>query len=601
MDILNLLSPANRMTLNATLLGVIVGLANPSLGQDEKPPAPSLFPSGYPDHQQLNASLKKVAADHADVVRLRTLARSGKDREILLLSLGAADGTAPAILVVGNLEADHVVGSAVALELIEALAKESRTAEGKAALAGVTYHFVPRLNADGAESVLKSSPRASFRLNLSAVDRDRDGKAGEDGPDDLDGDGLATKMRIKDASASMIPDEKDKRTLRKADPLKGERGEVSEYIEGLDNDSDGVIGEDPPGGVNLNRHWPHHWTEFDVEAGWCPVSEPEARALVEFAFAHPEIAAVWTFALDESLKNEPKKPGSTLDDADLPIVAELSRQFAKLVKVTPVKATPAGAVTAAADAPSAKPVPVGPVRTAKPSVATSPAPLSLEGTTDGAMSEWAYHQFGVLGLSSRLWASPEIPEPEAGQPPVPGDGEARWLLWNDKVMGGRAFVPFHPFEHPELGAIEIGGWKPGVRINPPFERVEPIAQAHLAFLKDLAGRLPRLELKDVRASAKGAGVFEVSAVVSNEGYLPTALAQGIKTRNAAPILVKIEGEGVRLLSGKPTERLGNLAGSGARVSYRWLILAPEGTKSVVVKAASPKAGRVEKTVELPTP
>lgn len=591
-------SPETRMKLIATLLSALLA-TSPGLAQEEKPSVPSIFPEGYSDHEQLTSTLRKLAADHPGQVRLSTLARTANNRDVLMLSVGALDGKAPAVLVVGNLEADHVVGSAVALRMIEALIKDKEQPEGKAALEKITYHFVPRLNADGAEQVLKASPRASFRLNLSPVDRDRDGKFGEDGPDDLDDDGLATRMRIKDANASMLPDDKDKRLLRKADPVKGERGEFSEYVEGRDNDGDGVIGEDPAGGVNLNRHWPHNWTEFDRETGWSPASEPEVRALIEFAFAHPEIAAVWTFSLNDNVKNEPKKPGSTLDDADLPLFAELSRRFGALVKVAPLTSPPTATETQPApDKPIEKPVGGATPKLPKPTVATSPAPLTLDGTTDGAMSEWAYHQFGAVGLASRLWASPEIPEPEKGQPAVPGDGDARWLYWNDKVMGGRAFVPFHPFEHPELGPIEIGGWKPGVRVNPPVERVGPIADAHLAFLKDLSARLPRLELKDVRATGKGAGVFEITAVLSNEGYLPTALAQGVKTRNAAPILVKIEGAGVKLLAGKPTERLEKLAGSGAKVSYRWLILAPEGTRTIVVKASTPKAGMVEKTVEL---
>lgn len=586
------------MKLLPFLLAASLAGAN-ALAQEPRPAPPSLFPAGYPDHDALTAALKKAAADHPGLVRLKSLAKSEQGRDVWLVSIGAADAKAPALLVVANLEADHVVGSAVALRLIESLAAQSGGPEPKFPLDKIAIHVVPRLNPDGAEAVLKGDPRASFRLNLAAVDRDRDAKAGEDGPDDLDGDGLATRMRIKDARADMIPDEKEPRLLRKADPNKGERGVVSEYVEGMDNDADGRIGEDPPGGVNLNRHWPHGWTEFDPEAGWSPASEPEVRALIEFAFAHPEIAAVWTFSLNDNLKNEPKKPGSTLDDADLPIFAEVSRQFNKLAKVPP----PAPVADSPAAAPAVPQSPNRPAATArprgpKPVVATSPAPPSLEGTTDGAMSEWAYHQFGVVGLASRLWAIPEVPEPEKGQPAPPADGDARWLYWNDKVMGGRAFAPLHPFEHPELGPSEIGGWKPGVRVNPPSERIEPIADAHLEFLKDLASRLPRIDLRDAKAEAKGGGIFEVSATVSNEGYFPTALAQGRKTRTAPPVLVKIKGEGVKLLSGKPIERLEVLAGSGARFGYRWLVLVPEGTKTVAVEASCPKAGRVEKVVEL---
>ena len=580
-------------------------LGSPGLAQE---PGPSLFPSGYPDHHALSEAIAKVAADHPGAIRVRSLAKTAQGRDVWLASLGRPDGQAPALLLVANLEADHVIGSAVALRLIEWLAANP---EAKPVLDRVTIHVVPRLDSDGAERVLANTPRSSFRLNLSPLDRDRDGKFNEDGPDDLDGDGLTTRMRVKDEAASMIPDPKEPRSLRKADPSKWEAGEVSEYVEGKDNDGDGLIGEDPPGGVNLNRNWPVGWKEFDPEAGWSPVSEPETNALIAFAFDHPEIAAVWTFALHDNLEKEPKKPGSSLDDKDLPLVSEFVKLYKTLATVPLPPASPETSPATPAVAPPVPPValleyPNGP----KPTVATSPPPVSLEGTTDGAMSEWAYQQFGVIGLSSRLWSLPELPEPakdaqdnrdakdtkDATTPPK--DGDARWFFWNDKVMGGRAFVPFHPFNHPELGMVEIGGWKPGVRVNPPAERIGPIADANRAFLIDLSQKLPRIELRDLKAEPKGAGVFEVSATVANEGFLPTALAQGIKTRTASPVLVKIKGAGVKLLSGKPIEKIETLAGSGGHASYRWLVLVPSGTKAVNVEASCPKGGRVEKSVEL---
>ena len=238
-----------------------------------------------------------------------------------------------AVLVVANLEADHVVGSQVALRIIERLAE----ADGKdpavtALLDRRTIHVVPRLNPDGAERLLTGKPRTELRTNLTAIDRDRDRKTGEDGPDDLDGDGLATLMRVKDEKATLIADAKDPRIARKADPVKGERPEFSEYAEGIDNDGDGQLNEDAAGGINLNRNWPHRWTEFDPETGYSSASEPEVYALIAWAFAHPEIAAVWTFSLNDNLAVEPRKPGSTLDDADLPYFAELCKLHARAEK-----------------------------------------------------------------------------------------------------------------------------------------------------------------------------------------------------------------------------------------------------------------------------
>ena len=106
-------------------------------------------------------------------------------------------------------------------------------------------------------------------------------------------------------------------------------------------------------------------------------------------------------------------------------------------------------------------------------------------------SEWAYHQFGTVALASSLWPGPILPDPAEGAEKPPDDGEARWLYWNDEVMDGLAFVPFHEVEHPTLGTVELGGWLPGVRVNPPIEEVEAITDDQVRFLADLAGRLAR--------------------------------------------------------------------------------------------------------------
>ena len=189
----------------------------------------------------------------------------------------------------------------MALGLIERLAAEGREADGP------TIYVVPRLNPDGAERVVKG-PASPFRTNLRAMDRDRDGRSNEDGPEDLDGDGVTTSMRVADDEATLVVDEKDARLSRRADPAKGERAAFSERSEGIDNDGDGRINEDPPGGVNLNRNWPYRWTEFDLEAGYSPASEPEVRALIEFVFDHPEIALVWSFGLNDNLRTAPGSP-----------------------------------------------------------------------------------------------------------------------------------------------------------------------------------------------------------------------------------------------------------------------------------------------------
>ena len=51
--------------------------------------------------------------------------------------------------------------------------------------------------------------------------------------------------------------------------------------EGIDNDGDGRINEDPPGGYDMNRNWPADWQPGHVQggAGPYPLCWPETRAI----------------------------------------------------------------------------------------------------------------------------------------------------------------------------------------------------------------------------------------------------------------------------------------------------------------------------------
>ena len=616
---------------------------------------PSVFPEGYLDHAALTSALRRVAREVPGRVRLEALIRTNQGREVWLVTLSNRSQTAshqpstlgektsspfhpPAILIVANLEADHVIGTQVAVRLIEHIARDTAWEE---LLTRCTIHIIPRLNPDGAERLLHP-PHLDVRTNLRPLDRDRDGRSGEDGPDDLNGDGIVVGMRVKDGKATLHSDADDPRILRKSDPAKGEHPVYSEYVEGIDNDGDGLLNEDPPGGVNLNRNWPHRWAEFDPEAGSSPASEPETHALIQFALSHPEIAVIWSFGLNDNLTSAPKKPEATFDDADLPIFMELSRIYGKALtdasksqgqekrETAPATITtnePAKPRTGSIAQKTAKPTgPVKPEPT-KPTGANnaSASPSQVEtappipgATTDGSLSEWAYHHYGVIGLSSRLWQGPELPVPKpAGEdgsaggkktstlhPAIPTDGEARWLYWNDHVMGGRAFVAFTPFDHPTLGHVELGGWKPGVRLNPPIEQVGSITQVQQAFLGELVHRLPRLSITDVKVSPRGKGVFQVTARVMNEGAFPTALERGSRNRKADPVHLRLDPGSTRLLAGPARAQIDSLGGAGGNREFRWLLLVPSEKQTAVksptitLHAATPKAGEAIKAIPL---
>ena len=121
-------------------------------------------------------------------------------------------------------------------------------------------------------------------------DDDRDGLFDEDGPDDLDGDGQALQMRLEDPTGEWVTEEDDPRLMRRRKP--DDAGPFyKRYSEGLDNDGDDQYNEDWPGGVDPNRNYPGNWSLQQGGSGPYPGSEVELRAMLDFIYDHPNIAA----------------------------------------------------------------------------------------------------------------------------------------------------------------------------------------------------------------------------------------------------------------------------------------------------------------------
>ena len=91
--------------------------------------------------------------------------------------------------------------------------------------------ILPRVSVDGAEAFFQR-PLRECATNARPMDDDRDGLVDEDGPEDLNGDGFITVMRRAEPGGEWMVDPQDDRLLKKADPLKGERGEYALYVEG---------------------------------------------------------------------------------------------------------------------------------------------------------------------------------------------------------------------------------------------------------------------------------------------------------------------------------------------------------------------------------
>jgi len=284
--------------------------------------------ASYLDYDGLTRELNSLV-NSSNLATIESLATTLGGREIWLVTVGNASGAPlderPGVLVVGNLEGDHLVGSHLALEAIRHLIQSAQDEAVQTALSNNVFYFFPRLNPDAAEAMF-SQVKWNRKTNGQPFDDDNDGLTNEDGPEDLNGDGFITVMRVADPAGVYMIDPDDNRLMKQADASKGERGAYKLYGEGTDEDGDGFINEDGPGGVDLNRNFQHAYPYWQADAGPHMVSEVETRALMDFAISHRNIAAILTFGETDNLVTPPDSRGglAAAKVTDLPAFAEAS-------------------------------------------------------------------------------------------------------------------------------------------------------------------------------------------------------------------------------------------------------------------------------------
>lgn len=286
------------------------------------------FWEGYHNPAQVNERLYEIESEYSDHVRIHKMAESPGGRELLVMEIGPEinrdSKQLPAIFVAANLEGIIPVSTEASLKLID-LVIENRAAEDK------TWYILPNGNPDAAVRFFQTPLHKDVR-NEFPVNDDQDDQIGEDGPEDINGDGFVTQMRYEHPNGEWLPVEGEPRLMRRADRSKGERGIYKIHSEGIDNDGDGLINEDPPGGINVNRNFPHLFRDFTATGGAWPGSTPEVYGMFEFVFSRPEIAM--TFSLGETNFSIQPPRGGRQGTADFQNI-QIPERFAEQIGADP--------------------------------------------------------------------------------------------------------------------------------------------------------------------------------------------------------------------------------------------------------------------------
>ncbi|MBN2432915.1 MAG: hypothetical protein JXQ27_15680 [Acidobacteria bacterium] len=246
----------------------------------------------YHNPAEVSARLKQMAQAQPEVAHTHTLARTPGGRELVLLEIGPEIGTMPkrnpAVFVAANFDGLVPLATEAALHAARVLLEKAELRNDR------TWYILPVGNPDAAARY-HDRPLALNSGNDQPWNDDMDDRIDEDGPDDLNNDGLITRMRVKHPEGEWLPVPGEPRAMKKADWAKGDRGIYKLYPEGLDNDGDGRFNEDGTGGVNMAINFPHLFPFGKPGAGWWAGSADETYALLQFITEHKEIGL--TFAL----------------------------------------------------------------------------------------------------------------------------------------------------------------------------------------------------------------------------------------------------------------------------------------------------------------
>lgn len=452
----------------------------------------------YLDWPAVEAWCRAAAAAHPEWVALTTAGRSREGRPLLLLTIGAPGDRdrRPGFWLDGGTHASEWTGVMAALytasRWITALAEGD--AATRAWFGAHTAHIMPCISPDGFDAVCRGEPylRSGRRPPPTGTVR-----IGLD-PQDIDGDGAVRLMRWRHPAGPFVADPALPVYMR---PRRLDDDPADAWFvcdEGLLLEWDGARWSSASlaHGLDLNRNFPVRWSPFSMfgmDGGAYPLSEPESRAVVDAFAARPIGAGLTLHTYAGALLTQPYRPDSPLGGDDIELMERLGRE---IVEGTDYRA----------------------LRVHPDFTYDDKNPIV------GVWADTMADTFGVPGYTLELWDPFRFAGVENKKPAKffgdPDPAVVRGLVAAFAALPGAA-PPWQPFEHPQLGAVEIGGidYLRTIR-NPPPSLLPAECERGYRVADALRRALPRVEAT-LRLDPDGE-LTRVTLVLENIGYLSTA-------------------------------------------------------------------------------
>jgi hypothetical protein len=450
------------------------------------------------------------------LVQLEVIGTSFQGRKMLALTVNnpktGDPGSKSGMYIDGNIHGNEVQGAEAALYTIwYLLENKDKAPRLKEIFDRLSFYVIPSANPDGRAYWFQApNTRHSSRGGQIPTDNDSDGRLDEDGPNDIDGDGFICSMRkYVPGKGNWKPDPDHPRLLIRCKP--GEKGDwILLGIEGIDDDGDGSINEDGPGGYDPNRDWGSDWQPSYLQWGArpYPFQLPESRAIRDFILKHPNIAGVQAFHnFGGMILRGPGAKAFAYPQSDTRVYDALGKKGERLLPFYKYMVIWRDLYQ-----------------------------------VHGGFVDWTYAGLGIISFSNELWIQKKWKQ----------DGDytdSKERLEFDRSLSFDAhFVPWHKVKHPLYGEIEVGGMTKDTGRIPPSFLIREMLHRNAAFVLEHAYQTPQLELVSLEWSPAGKDLRYLDVTIRNKRLIPTRSGQASSKKIGKPDLLIARPQGCIILS-----------------------------------------------------
>ena len=460
----------------------------------------------YWDYTEILDWCTHIAQLNPEWITLKTLGHTKNNAPIILMIFGKDPENTPTLWVDAGTHASEWTGVMATIFSMSSWYEELQTENGKKWFSHNTIAVLPCISPDGYQHLRNGGHfvRSSLREAPKGVER-----IGLD-PQDITGDGHVRWMRWKHPSGPYCADETTPMGIRKRTLQDDPEEAFFLSTEGTFLEWDGTSWKQAPlkHGLDLNRNFPAQWSPFSMfgmDGGAYPLCENESRLATEALMNLPRTCAVLSnHTYTGAILTQPYHPDPVLNDGDIRMMYEFAEQSVHGTDYRVIRV--------------------------HPDFAYDPKQRII-----GVWADFVSTNLGIPAYTLELWnpfawAGIDMKDPASffGHP----DPNVIETLMNKACQ--EEFCAWKIIEHPQLGAVEVGGFSYLTTIrNPPENLLGAECQKGLQVANNMRRALPSVHAS-FHIEPINNGLYSLSVILENHGFLSSVGTQRAWDLKLAP-------------------------------------------------------------------